>query len=268
MKKIIFTALIGIFVLTSAKSTEDYTQKAILENNIDSVSYALGILNGTAVTAQLSQSLPFNITDSTALPKLFINYELSDVFVKHFSNMFEGLNNEAFKYGFYHQSVTGKAQMTPVEANRVCDDRFSAIRAKKALAEQAAKQKNMEEGKSFLAENATKPGVVTLESGLQYKIEKAGSGEKPVATDRVKVHYTGKLLDGTVFDSSVERGEPIVLPLNNVIKGWVEVLQLMPTGSKWTVYIPSNLAYGEHGSNDIPGNATLIFEIELLEIIK
>jgi FKBP-type peptidyl-prolyl cis-trans isomerase len=137
-------------------------------------------------------------------------------------------------------------------------------------AEMAAKAaKSLEEGQAFLAENATKEGVVALESGLQYKVEKMGEGDKPALEDRVKVHYTGKLLNGEVFDSSMERGEPAVFGLRGVIKGWTEILQLMPVGSKWTVYIPSDLAYGERGGGDkIPGNSTLIFDIELLEIVK
>lgn len=125
------------------------------------------------------------------------------------------------------------------------------------------------EGEAFLAENKKKPGVVSLASGLQYEIMKDGTGAKPTADDQVKVHYHGTLLDGTIFDSSVQRGEPIVLGLRNVIPGWTEALQLMPVGSKWKLFIPSNLAYGDNqaGPSIKPGS-TLIFEVELLEIVK
>jgi FKBP-type peptidyl-prolyl cis-trans isomerase FklB len=133
----------------------------------------------------------------------------------------------------------------------------------------AAAGKNKEEGAAFLAKNGKEEGVVTTASGLQYKILKQGDGAKPTATDTVKVHYHGTLLDGKVFDSSVDRGEPISFPLNGVIKGWTEGVQLMPTGSKFKFFIPSDLAYGDNGAGaDIGPGATLVFEVELLEIEK
>jgi len=123
------------------------------------------------------------------------------------------------------------------------------------------------DGKTFLAENAKKTGVVVLPSGLQYKIMAAGTGPKPKATDTVTTHYHGTLIDGTVFDSSVQRGQPISFPVNGVIKGWQEALQLMPVGSKWQLFIPSDLAYGSRGAGGAIGpDATLIFEVELIAI--
>lgn len=129
---------------------------------------------------------------------------------------------------------------------------------------------NKEAGRKFLADNKTQEGVVETASGLQYKVVKAGSGDaRPAATDTVRVHYTGTLLDGTVFDSSVERGEPVVFPLNRVISGWTEGVQLMPVGSTYRFWIPSELAYGDRGAGaDIGAGATLIFDVELLEIVK
>lgn len=132
---------------------------------------------------------------------------------------------------------------------------------------EAAKEKNLEEGREFLAENAKRPEVKVTESGLQYEVLVKGDGPVPTSSDKVKVHYHGTLIDGTVFDSSVERGEPIVFPVTGVIKGWVEALQMMPVGSKWKLFIPSNLAYGERGAGGTIGpNAVLIFEVELLGI--
>ncbi len=123
------------------------------------------------------------------------------------------------------------------------------------------------QGEAFLAENKKKPGVITLPSGLQYQIIKEGTGTKPSLSDTVKVHYHGTLIDGTVFDSSVDRGEPITLPVDGVIPGWTEALQLMPVGSKWKLFIPSTLAYGDRGAGDkIKGGATLVFDVELLGI--
>ena len=133
---------------------------------------------------------------------------------------------------------------------------------------QAEQQKvAVAEGEEFLKNNSSQEGVVTLESGLQYKVLKEGSGEKPTATDTVTTHYHGTLISGEVFDSSVERSEPASFPVNGVIPGWVEALQLMPVGSKWKLFVPSHLAYGERGAGQKIGpNTTLIFEVELLSI--
>ncbi len=129
------------------------------------------------------------------------------------------------------------------------------------------KQKNLAEGKAFLEENSKKEGVVTLPSGLQYLVLKEGTGPKPKATDKVLVHYEGRLIDGTIFDSSIQRGEPISFPVTGVIQGWVEALQMMKVGSKWKLFIPENLAYGARGAGgQIGPYATLIFEVELLGI--
>ena len=126
-----------------------------------------------------------------------------------------------------------------------------------------------EAGEKFLEENAKRANVVTLPSGLQYEIITETIGQKPVATDKVKVHYHGTLIDGTVFDSSVRRGEPATFGVTQVIQGWVEALQLMPVGSKWKLYIPYNLAYGEQGAGQmIAPYSALIFEVELIEIVK
>jgi FKBP-type peptidyl-prolyl cis-trans isomerase FklB len=137
------------------------------------------------------------------------------------------------------------------------------------VAKSAKASGNKKEGEAFLTENKSKQGVTTTASGLQYSIITEGTGPKPTADDQVKVHYHGTLLDGTIFDSSVQRGEPIVLGLRHVIAGWTEALQLMPVGSKWRLFLPSDLAYGDMGSGAVikPG-ATLIFEVELLDIVK
>ncbi len=135
-----------------------------------------------------------------------------------------------------------------------------------------AKQKhegeaNLAKGAKFLAENAKKSGVKTFPDGLQYEVMKEGTGPMPKETDTVETHYHGTLIDGTVFDSSVERGQPAQFPLNHVIQGWIEALQMMKVGSKWKIYVPANLGYGEQAKGKIPPNSVLIFEIELLRII-
>ena len=143
-----------------------------------------------------------------------------------------------------------------------------ALQQQAAEAQQAQFKAIEEEGKKFLEENAKKAGVKVTDSGLQYEILTEGNGNKPSATDKVRVHYTGTLPDGTVFDSSVARGAPAEFPVNGVIRGWVEALQMMPVGSKWKLTIPHELAYGERGAGaSIPPFSTLVFEVELLDIL-
>ena len=156
--------------------------------------------------------------------------------------------------------------MTTEEAGQVRKEYIEKRQAEQKAQAAAAGQDNLAEGQKFLAENATKEGVQTTESGLQYKVETMGDGPKPAATDTVKVHYRGTLLDGTEFDSSYARNEPISFGLNRVIAGWTEGVQLMPVGSKFMFYIAPDLAYGEGGGGPIPPNSTLIFEVELLDI--
>jgi FKBP-type peptidyl-prolyl cis-trans isomerase FklB len=148
------------------------------------------------------------------------------------------------------------------EANQLLQQHFKTIQEKKQV-------EGRQEAADFFTKNGQRSGVVTLASGLQYEVIKEGNGDKPSATDRVQCHYHGSLIDGTVFDSSVQRGEPAVFPVNGVIQGWVEALQLMPVGSKWRLFVPSDLAYGSHGAGaEIGPDATLIFEVELLGIEK
>ena len=147
------------------------------------------------------------------------------------------------------------------EAKQIINDYFVKLQAEQV-------KLNKEAGEEFLRINKGKAGVVTLPSGLQYEILKKGTGAKPKATDNVKCHYHGTLVNGTVFDSSVQRGEPATFGVSQVIKGWVEALQLMEKGSKWRLFIPSDLAYGAQGAGDVIGpNSTLIFEVELIDIV-
>jgi len=156
--------------------------------------------------------------------------------------------------------------MTPEEAALVRQEYIQRRQAEQQAAAAEAGEANLVAGQAFLEENAVKEGVITTESGLQYKVVTMGTGAKPAATDTVKVHYRGTLLDGTEFDSSYARNEPISFALNRVISGWTEGVQLMPVGSKFMFYISPELAYGEGGGGPIPPNSTLIFEVELLDI--
>lgn len=143
---------------------------------------------------------------------------------------------------------------------------FNAVRERVAAASAAAGEKNLATGAAYLAKNKARAGVTTTGTGLQYEVLTKGTGPKPKATDTVVVHYHGTLIDGTVFDSSVERGEPASFTVGGVIKGWVEALQLMSVGDKWKLYIPADLAYGPRAAGKIPPNSTLIFEVQLLSI--
>ena len=161
-----------------------------------------------------------------------------------------------------------KTSLTPEEALQVRQEFMKQLQAKRVAEQKAAADKNKKAGTDFLAANKSKPGVKTTASGLQYLVEKEGSGAKPKATDTVKVNYLGTKIDGEKFDSSYDRGQPATFPLNGVIKGWSEGLQLMPVGSKYKLFVPADLAYGENGPGQIGPNATLIFEVELLDIEK
>ena len=233
MKKIsvlVATAIVAMGIT----SCGDSHKSASLKTAADSVSYAIGISTGAGYKENLKTlpGDPANVDDLIA--------------------------------GFI-QAIKGDSsamKMTPQASQAYVQTYFMEASARDA-------KKTKEEGEKFLAENKSKKDVFTTESGLQYQVVTEGTGDKPTATDKVKVHYTGTLLDGTKFDSSVDRGEPMEFPVNGVIKGWTEVLQLMPVGSKYIVWIPSDLAYGERGAGqDIKPNSTLKFEIELLEIVK
>lgn len=166
--------------------------------------------------------------------------------------------NKAFNDVFNNQSLT----ITEEEANMKIQQKLQEFMAKKTNAAKEA-------GALFLEENKKRPGVVTLPSGLQYEVVTKGTGAIPKATDTVMANYTGSLIDGYEFDNSYKRGEPITIPVTGVIHGWVEALQLMPVGSKWKLFIPSDLAYGDRGAGGaIPGGSALIFEIELLSIVN
>ncbi|KAF0237025.1 MAG: FKBP-type peptidyl-prolyl cis-trans isomerase [Prolixibacteraceae bacterium] len=171
------------------------------------------------------------------------------------------VNPELFLSGFKDVFNGEKTLIHPEDANTVLEEFISKMNQEKGTG-------NLEEGLKFLAVNKKKQEGIELPSGLQYMVLKEGNGEIPTVTDKVQCHYHGTLIDGTVFDSSVERGQPAIFPVNGVIQGWVEALQLMSTGSKWRLFIPSHLAYGVHGTGGAIGpNTTLIFDVELLKII-
>ena len=208
-----------------------------MENNkdFDSLSYALGLSMGN-------------------------NFRASGI---------EKINVQDFADGVAAVFYGTQPKMSYDEAKAEIQKYFTELEAKQQKAAAAMAEVNEKAGNEFLAENAKRAEVKTTESGLQYEILKEGDGAKPAATDQVVVHYTGKLNDGTVFDSSEERGVPATFGVTQVIPGWVEALQLMPVGSTWRLFIPSALAYGPQGAGGVIGpNQTLIFDVSLLEIVE
>lgn len=171
------------------------------------------------------------------------------------------LNIDDFASGLRAVFEGGEKQMSFEEAKKIVTDHFTRL-------EQSAADDNERLGREYLENNAKQEGVVVTPSGLQYLVVKQGDGPLPKASDVVTVHYTGRLIDGTVFDSSVERGEPATFALGQVIPGWTEGLQLMPEGSAYRLFIPARLAYGKHGTGPIRPNSTLIFDVQLLKVGK
>jgi len=178
------------------------------------------------------------------------------------------VNLEPLMLGLQDVLEGNTLKLTKAETQKVFAAFQQRMRAKQEAERKIQADENLAKGKAFLEANKTKEGVKVLPSGLQYKVIKEGTGEIPTADDKVKTHYRGRLLDGTEFDSSYKRNQPAEFPVKGVIKGWTEALQLMKTGAKWELYIPADLAYGERGRPSIPPNSVLIFEIELLEIVK
>jgi FKBP-type peptidyl-prolyl cis-trans isomerase len=204
-------------------------EKSDLKTQADSISYAIG----TSIGGSLKKD---------ALDKI-VNFDI-------------------MKAAMESTSKGDSAMMDPQTCQMVIQQYLNAEKGKKGA-------ENLEIGRKFLEENKKKPGVTTTASGLQYEVIKMGTGPKPTADDKVTTHYTGTTINGKVFDSSVQRGQPAQFGVKQVIPGWTEALQLMPVGSKWKLYIPSNIAYGERGAGqDIGTNETLIFEIELISIDK
>lgn len=180
----------------------------------------------------------------------------------------DSLNIDDFAQAIKDILASKEPAVSDAEAQTLVKDFFEKQEAKQRAAAAEKFKDTKEKGEKYLAENAKKEGVVTLPSGLQYQVIKEGNGRKPKATDKVKCHYEGMLIDGTLFDSSIQRGEPATFPLNGVIAGWTEGLQLMQEGAKYRFFIPYQLGYGEHGAGaSIPPFAALVFDVELIEVI-
>lgn len=280
MKKTIFIAV--LLVLSASIMAQDVTIKRgkvtmseadynLLKQKADAYENAQKALDETLAAYQKQQSMndmyrPIVLKDFNDSASYAIGKDIYQSWLQQ--NL--GINGQAAGQSMI-DCYKGQNTWTN-EMMRPLLNRFQQEFEKRQRAEQdkmmASKDENIDKGKKFLQENALNKSIYTTKSGLQYKIVKKGNGKKPKATDRVRVHYTGTLIDGTKFDSSVDRGEPAEFPLNAVIPGWTEGLQLMDEGSKYILYIPYDLGYGEQPVGSIPPGSTLIFEVELLQILK
>ena len=297
MKKII---LIALAVMASAsfstieaakkkkndkKEVKEVKAPVALTTSSDSLSYASGIAatNGllpyvqqqlgvdTAYMAEFIQGFNEAVAglndkrQKARLAGMQIAEQVTDRMLKNLKNdltdAIDSIETPLFYRGFTDILVNDTTVLNMANATKIQQEKLQVNR--KAKAEKLTKA-----GREFLAANAKKPGIITTPSGLQYEVLTQGTGDVPQKTDKVKVHYEGKLIDGTVFDSSIQRGEPAVFGLNQVIKGWTEGLSLMPVGSKWRLYVPQELGYGERQAGKIPPYSTLIFDVELLGIEK
>ena len=201
---------------------------------------------------------------STDLEKL--SYSLGIILGERIQNDFGDLDPNFVLEGLKDSKDPNSWKLDRPAINQAVQDAQTRIRAQQEQRGEAMAEANLKSGEAFLAENAKKDGVTVTASGLQYRVITEGAGDAPKATDTVKVHYEGRLISGDVFDSSIARGEPVSFPLNGVIPGWSEGVQLMKVGSKFEFTIPSALAYGPSGTGPIPPNSVLVFDVELLEI--
>ncbi|MEO7800485.1 MAG: FKBP-type peptidyl-prolyl cis-trans isomerase [Ginsengibacter sp.] len=235
MKNFLIAAAVLLSATVAAQTKKPLPAKkpvaataSIFKNSTDSLSYAIGLEGASFYKSQGAKSL----------------------------------NTLLIKKGFDDAFANKKPLLTPEECNMTIQTKMQEFMSNKASVVK-------EESQKFLDSNKKRSGVITLPSGLQYEIIKEGTGSKPKITDTVKAHYAGTTIDGTEFDNSYKRGQPLEIPVGGVIQGWVEALQLMPVGSKWKLFIPSDLGYGDRGAGEaIPGGAALIFDIELIDIVK
>ncbi|QXA07135.1 FKBP-type peptidyl-prolyl cis-trans isomerase [Acinetobacter pittii] len=226
----------------------------------------IGLIIATS-TMSLSVFAAAPITNKSPAKEQF-SYSYGYLMGRNNTDALTDLNLDIFYQGLQEGAQSKTARLTDEEMAKAINDYKKTLEAKQLVEFQKAGQQNAQAGTAFLADNAKKSGVITTKSGLQYQVLKEGTGKKPKAASRVKVNYEGRLLDGTVFDSSIARNQPVEFQLSQVIAGWTEGLQTMKEGGKTRFFIPANLAYGEIGAGDTIGpNSTLIFDIELLQVL-
>lgn len=240
MRLVTKLSLVAVTIMTLAACQKEAEQKPVqLDTEQAKQSYSLGVSAGRYLGVAQEEYAKIDIT----------------------------LDQELVLRGV-QDAIAGKVELTDEQLKSVMEGLDQQYQQKQIALVEAEAAKNIEAGKAYLAENAAKEGVMVTVSGLQYEVLEQGDGEKPTATDMVKVHYLGTLTDGTKFDSSYDRGQPAQFPLNQVISGWTEGVQLMSVGSKYKFTIPSELAYGAQDKGIIKPNSVLVFEVELLEVVK
>ena len=299
MKKLSFLALVAVMAIAMASCNQTRPPKADLKTDIDTLSYALGNQIGGQVktgneidSAYYTEFLrgvndAFRAGDDKAKAAYFMGLQMgSNINVQYLTEaekiyFYDGDTTKTFSrdnfLAAFYDVFNGNEPLLDLE---MMNQRFvefnMTMRQKAPIYQEAQRTKELEEkygdnrkeGEKFLEENKKKDGVQTTESGLQYKVITAGTGAVPTKEQTVKVDYEGRLIDGTVFDSSIERGEPAVFPLNGVIPGWTEALSMMPVGSEWEIYVPQGLAYGNREAGQIKPFSTLIFKVKLLDIVE
>ncbi len=260
--------LITATIVIAGCSRVPHTGKAELETQLDSLSYALGFFEANSWKQNI-EKVPFDTVDYKSIARGFKNSKLVDSYIDFRKDQFDTIDVEMFKKGFFNELAYDKSYFTDMTADIYIRKIFTRVKEKRDSLKSLKGQENLEKGRAFLEKNSEREEVVTLESGLQYEIIEEGDGPTPSASDRVKCTYHGTLIDGTVFDSTVERGDTATFRVNGVIKGWQEALTMMPAGSKWKLYIPSELAYGANGAGENIGpNETIIFDVELVEVME
>lgn len=286
MKRVnIILTVVAVLALI-ATSCSEYKEKSVkLGDNLDSLNYSFGYVNGKilreyhlkndttgeglkSLMKGINDGLNEKAVDETLKPVIEMGSMIGNQLKTNedfYGDSTLTMNYDLLRQGLINGISKSDGMMNADAARDYFNHTMEAMQAKKMEASYGPNKSN---GEAFLAENAKKEGVVTTASGLQYEVIVAGKGAVPAATDKVRVHYHGTLIDGTVFDSSVQRGEPAEFGVNQVIKGWVEGLQLMPVGSKYKFYIPQDLAYGAQAQGNITPFSTLIFEVELIAIVK
>ncbi len=228
---------------------------------------ALACLSGIACAALFSTTtLADDPTTGLETEQQKIGYSFGQMFGRRLGESMPDIDIQAFTQGILDAYSGNPAKISDEEINALVQTYQQKQQQKQQQRMESMAAENREKGTAFLTENAGKDGVVTTDSGLQYKVLSKGEGESPKISDTVEVHYTGTLINGDVFDSSVQRGQSVSFPVNGVIPGWIEALQLMKPGSKWQLFIPPELAYGPAGNGRIGPNETLLFEVELIAI--
>lgn len=260
--------IITALFIASACNRVPNTGEANMETELDSLSYALGFIEANSWKERVQQT-PFDTIDFKQVALAFKDAKLLDRYMDFRRNQFDTISVEMFKKGFFNEVAFDKSYFTDMTADVYVRKIFQQNKEKRDSVKKVEAAENLKEGEAFLEKNATKDGIITTESGLQYKVIEEGNGPVPSADDRVKCIYHGTLIDGTVFDSSAERGDTATFRVKGVIKGWQEALTMMPVGAKWKLYIPSDLAYGESGAGtDIGPNETIMFDVELIDIVE